>query len=304
MVSYLHKGHDRNKRSDFQGARTLENSESLPFCVSLCTQAELNKSECKDELFAMTIDTLLLSVVSRNSSLDEPSGYMYTLDLGHRQVTGRSPVIKPSHLRHDQNPRGGLRGARGIAVGEDHVFIANSSRIYRFDSAWRLIGSLSHPSCADIHDILFRDGRLWVTSTRNDLVFEFDLDGNIHQCLNLRTFLRNFRELGTTLQWKEPCYLTDADIFSSPTDFRDPRSHDRLRSDSMHINSLCFLPDGARLILLGRLRPSPTAFLPAFKAALERRGWWTPLLRASRWLLQRLHLEETRVTREAMDPLL
>src|SRR5713101_2938073 len=263
----------------------------------MSAQVGLRKPKCKNGLFAMTTDTLLLSIVCRSSSRDGPSGYVYTLDLGRRQVTGRSPVSEPLHFRHDENPRGGMRGARGIAVVDDHVFIANFSGIHRFDSAWRLIGAMSHPSCADIHDVRFREGRLWVTSTRNDLIFEFDLDGDIHQCLDLR----NFRELGTTLHGKEPRYLTDTDIFSGTTDFRDPRSHDRLRSDSMHVNSVCFLPDGAMLILLGRLRPSPTAFLPAFKAALERCGWWTPLLRASRALLQKLHLEKTRVTREAVD---
>jgi hypothetical protein len=136
-----------------------------------------------------------------------------------------------------------------------------------------------------------------VTSTRNDLVFEFDLAGNVQRCINLRSF----RELGTTLQWKEPCYLTDTDIFSGTIDFHDPRTHERSFSDSMHVNSLCFLPDGALLILLGRLRPPPAAILPSLKASLERRGWWTPFRRVGRLVLQKLSLEKIRATREAVD---
>src|SRR4051812_49162541 len=99
------------------------------------------------------MNTFLVTATCRNSGPSEPSGYLFTIDLAGRRVTGRCPVIEPPHREADPNPRGGMRGAKGIAVaGEDRVFVANASVIHGFDPSWEVVSAVSHPSCGSLHD--------------------------------------------------------------------------------------------------------------------------------------------------------
>jgi hypothetical protein len=125
------------------------------------------------------MDTFLVSATCRHSGPHEPSGYLFTIDLAERRVTGCCPVIEPPHRDADPNPRGGMRGAKGIAVAGDRVFVANASVVHCFDSAWDVVGAVSHPSCGSLHDIVWRDGTLWVTSCCNDLLCQLDLEGRL-----------------------------------------------------------------------------------------------------------------------------
>src|SRR5262245_40188631 len=111
--------------------------------------------------------TFLVTSTHRHCGPREPSGFVYTLDLDRRQVTGSCPMIEPPHRGSDPNPRGGMRGAKGIAVLDDEVFLANASVIYRFDTSWNITACITHPSCGSIHDIAWHDGGLWVTSCCN-----------------------------------------------------------------------------------------------------------------------------------------
>jgi hypothetical protein len=166
-----------------------------------------------------------------------------------------------------------MRGARGVAITEDRIFIANYSIVHCFDTAWQFIGSISHPSCANIHDIFLQDKRLWVTSSRNDLIFEFDLEVNIQSHLNLRSF-DQLKAAG----WNKPNLLTQADILSGQLDFHDPRQYKEWIYDRFHVNSLCFLPNGDILIMLGYLSSAATYFIRALKAHLLRTGRWQSLV--------------------------
>src|SRR5262245_29866058 len=184
----------------------------------------------------MPTDTYLVTTTHRHCRIGEPSGFIYTVDLETGRVTGRCPVIEPPHLDVDPNPRGGMRGAKGIAVLDDQVFIANASAVYRFDPAWNLLGIITHPSCATLHDVVFRDNRLWVTSCSNDLVFEFDLEGRV--CRHY--YARTFGEARKALNWTPPVLLTAADVVGGTTDFRDPRTHRHETYNGAHINSIGF----------------------------------------------------------------
>jgi hypothetical protein len=180
-----------------------------------------------------------------------------------------------------------MRGARGIAIVGEEVFIANYSQVYQFDSAWRVIRTINHPSCANIHDILFRNGRLWVSSTCNDLLFEFDLDGNFYQYFNFRSYDELKRRLG----WNKPCRLTHDAILSGAIDFRDPRSADYDMYDSLHVNGVCFLLDGDMLVLLGMLPSFTTRLLGTLRERLMECGWWDPLVTVNQFISELFHLK-------------
>lgn len=229
----------------------------------------------------------LVTTTHRHCKPGEPSGALYTVDLERRRVTSQCPVIEPPHRDADPNPRGGMRGAKGIAVRNDEVFVANASAVYCFDSAWNVTGSLSHPSCASIHDIAWRDGSLWVASCANDLLFQFDPAGRVLRFFNLRGYPAVNRALG----WGPPNLLADEAVRSGTLDFRDPRTHRAEAYDTAHVNSFCFLPDGDLLVLLGLIWTRRWAAQLAIKGLFKRLGVWRPLTAVLGPLLRALPLK-------------
>ncbi len=190
---------------------------------------------------------ILATTIVRGCSVHETSGYLYVADIDEGVVLRRCPIAEAPFRTLDPNPRGGMRGGRGIAVDGDEVYIANFSSIYRFDASWGLIDVISHPACADIHEIAFHDGSLWVTSTRNDLLFQFHPDGSLLDCLNIRTM----EAVSDLLKSTNQSALVDPASVS--IDFRDPGSHDPSQFDRTHLNGLLFRPDGGLLLSLGQM---------------------------------------------------
>lgn len=229
--------------------------------------------------------TLLITTTHRESPLGAPSGYVYTFEVERWQVTQRTPIINPPWLPVDPNPRGGLRGAKGIACRQDSLFLANYGEIFHFDRTWKLIGVISHPSCAGIHDLVIRNESLWVTSSRNDLIFEFDFAGNLRRFINLRTL----EPMRSILRWRQPNRLTDAQIRAGAINFQDPRSHEYAQYDGLHVNSLGFLPNGAMIIQLGMVFSSTRSILLPLQNRLRRVGLWAPFVALNQALQRLLH---------------
>lgn len=232
------------------------------------------------------MNTFLITATCRNSGLFEPSGYLFTIDLSGR-VTGRCPVIEPPHREADPNPRGGMRGAKGIAVvGDERVFVANASVIHGFDPSWQVVSAVSHPSCASLHDIVHDEGTLWVTSCSNDLLCRLDLAGRLLEVFSVREHLDVCRGLG----WHPPRLLDEKAIRAGAVDFRDPRTHRAEVADGAHLNSVCFLPGGDRLLLLGLIRSRRWTFQLTVKNLLKKIHLWQPAAALLRPLLRGLPL--------------
>lgn len=130
------------------------------------------------------------------------------------------------------------------------MLVANYDTVFRYDLDGRFVPVLSHPSCADIHDIAYMGGRLWVTSTRNDLLLGFDDQSRLVEYHNVRTW-RRVREC---LGWSAVNLLSDGDIHSGRIDFRDPATHEKQDYDEAHVNSMCASPDGGMYVTLGFVR--------------------------------------------------
>ena len=231
---------------------------------------------------------LLVSTIVRSAGLNELSGHLFMVDDDTRRVASRCPAPEPALREFDANPRGGMRGAKGIAVVDDRIFIANFSAIYEYDPHWRLRQVISHPSCAGIHDIYHRDSRLYVTSTRNDIIFEFDLEGGIHDVFNVHADPGLLAGIG----WRIKNHLRRDTVLGGKIDFRDPRTHCVERFDRTHLNSVCFLPDGDMLVSLGHLMPSSLEMLsPA-------------VIGANQWLREALPFEKQANTELIVSPTL
>ena len=104
------------------------------------------------------IRKILISTIVRNAHHTERSAAICLLDLPTASVR-RLAVPEAAHRNSDLNPRGGMRGARGVAVAGDEIFVANYGSILRYDREWNLKSIISHPHCADIHDIAIHEGR-------------------------------------------------------------------------------------------------------------------------------------------------
>lgn len=186
---------------------------------------------------------LLITTIVRAAQPGEQSAGVYSLDINLRvRRTHAAPPDARLRLR-DPNPRGGMRGARGIAVADGDIYVANFDSVFRYDRAWNLLGVVSHPQCADIHDIALHGGRLWVASTRNDRLFQFDFDGKVRDIVD--PWQMGFVEDMFGMMKKGEV---------SAGDLRDPRTHEKSRTDRLHLNSLAFTNAGDLIVSLGQVR--------------------------------------------------
>lgn len=232
---------------------------------------------------------LLVTTVCRNTHFSEPSGYIYLIDPHQQQVLQRSEMIEPAFRAVDTNPRGGLRGSRGISIHEDEIAIANASTVCRYNPEWNLTGILTHPAAAAIHDILYQGkDTLWLTTACNDLVFQFDLSGKMLQ----HYYLRNSGAVTTQLKWKPPAALRSEQIVNGEIDFRDPRSYAEEIHNHAHVNSICALSEKDVLVSMGLVIDRKFSTLLFVKKHLEQAGLWSGLLAVNRKLRSLLRMQK------------
>ena len=234
------------------------------------------------------MERFLITTIRRHTPYTEPSGFIYVVDAKRQKVLQRSYMIEPAYREVDTNPRGGMRGSRGISIEADHIAIANASVIYVYDPRWNLEGLISHPSAAAIHDIHFHGGSLWATVARNDLLMQFDLSGKL---LNYY-YLRQPSPANHALHWQPRVLLSPESVRQGAIEFRDPRTHDEETYDHAHANSLCFLPNGDMLVSLGLILNTSFSTLLRIKARLVRAGVWPRLLAANRQIRSALRLKK------------
>jgi len=181
-------------------------------------------------------ERFLVSTICRGSRPGEPSGYLYVVAL-QRGVQDSCPVPPPPHLHREPNPRGGIRGGRGLAADGDTVYVANGAEVLRFDRSWHRLAGISHPWCGNVHDIAVHDDRLWVCSTANDALAAFDPAGRLTDLVDLRPAAG---------------LAGDGSRFAAALDYRDPAGYPLAASNLLHANGVAFDPDGTPLVSLGR----------------------------------------------------
>jgi hypothetical protein len=231
---------------------------------------------------------IILSTVRRHVLPTEPSGCFYVVDLEQQRVLQRCEMIEPPYREVDTNPRGGLRGSRGIAVLPDQIFVTDATAVFRYDSKWNLLGMISHPSCSAIHDILVHEDTLWVTSARNDLVLCFSIEGNLLSYY----YLRDPSPASMDLGWKPPHLIRPSHILNATTDFRNPLTHLEEAHDHAHVNSVAFLSTGETLVSLGLLINLRYATLLWLKSKFIRYGIWDRFVGLNRKIREAMKLKK------------
>lgn len=223
---------------------------------------------------------VILTTTRRHTQSNEASGYIYLIDPSAQRVIQRSTMIEPPYRALETNPRGGMRGGKGISIRPDRIAIANSAAVFHYDPAWNLLDVFSHPSCSAIHDIAFQGDTLWVTSARTDLLLQFDLQGNLLK----HHYLRQPSPALDRLGWNPPRLLSSEHILQGKIDFRNPKTHDELTFDRAHVNSICFLSSGEVLASLGQIVDADLAATLRLKVLLMRLGLWPGILSVNRQL--------------------
>jgi hypothetical protein len=123
---------------------------------------------------------LIATTVVRESLLGrQKTGYIYDVDWDGKRIIRRLPVPEPMVPNSDTNPRGGLRGGRGVAVTRHGVVVANHDTVYVYDDEWRQLDARSEPLFIGIHEISWDGRHLWMTATAIDAVLKTNLDGPV-----------------------------------------------------------------------------------------------------------------------------
>jgi len=230
----------------------------------------------------------IISTASRHKAPEEASGHYYIVDIDSFQILQCSEIIEPPHREFDTNPRGGVRGGKGIFIREDIVILSNSSSVFIYDHNWVPLSIISHPSLGGIHDLCVVGDTLWITSSRNDLLFCFDFQGKILDYFDFRKMPHVFSEI----KWKPKPFLSEKQVLSGKIDFRDPRTHDPNVSDASHINGVDQLPTGDLLVSLGLLINTNFSNLLLLKKWLLEKGLWKKWLALNRLISRTFSLKK------------
>ncbi len=231
----------------------------------------------------------LVTGIVRRSLNSEPSGYVYDVDLEAGVQVGCAPTPESAHLKENRNPRGGLRGVRGMVMWRDCFCLSNTDAVWVYDADWNIQRTISHPSCAHLHDMVVHDDKLWVTSSANDLVFVFTFDGEIDRVLNPRDDAELMDVLKIKTRRKHR--LSQEDILGGRIDFTDPRAFRLDDYDRLHLNSLCISDAGAVTFSFGQMLPLYMKVLLDGKDFLTRIGVYEHLISVSKALRGALGLK-------------
>jgi hypothetical protein len=118
---------------------------------------------------------VVASTVVRESVFGrQETGYVYDVDLDAGTVDSRVPVPAPARPASDANPRGGIRGGRGVAFTPDGIVLATYDTLVHYDDGWQVDDIVESPLFAGLHEIDWDGEVLWVTATAVDALLRID----------------------------------------------------------------------------------------------------------------------------------
>ena len=79
------------------------------------------------------------TVVRESIRGKQKTGYIYDIDWTAGRVVNKLPVPDPLFPESDDNPRGGVRGGRGVTVTKDGIVVANYDTFYRYSDGWDVL---------------------------------------------------------------------------------------------------------------------------------------------------------------------
>jgi hypothetical protein len=119
------------------------------------------------------------TVVRESVRGKQRTGYIYDVDWDAGRIRRRLPVPEPRFPESDTNPRGGVRGGRGVAATRAGIVVANYDTLHLYDDDWQVVDSFSHPLFVGIHEIDWDGKHVWLAATGLDAVLKATLDGSV-----------------------------------------------------------------------------------------------------------------------------
>ncbi len=146
-------------------------------------------------------------------------------------------VPKSPEIDEAANPRGGVRGARGITRTDDgHIIVASYHSLLIYNSESQQVDRHSHPLMSGIHAIACEGPVVWVTSTSIDVLLGYNLETReVEEVFDLTT-LASVRALGVAPRGLD----LSADYRADPS---------VVRGDSTHLNSVLKMDDTLYVLL-------------------------------------------------------
>lgn len=122
---------------------------------------------------------IVTTVVRESLHGKQYTGFIYDVDWSTQRVLRRLPVPEPRYAESDANPRGGMRGGRGVAITPAGIAVANHDGLNFYDEDWCLVDQISHPLFVGLHEVHWDGEHLWVTATAIDVLLKVDLGGSV-----------------------------------------------------------------------------------------------------------------------------
>lgn len=186
----------------------------------------------------------VVTSIVRRAGQHQASGFVRVVDGATGDVLFVAPAFESDHRTRDSNPRGGARGARGIAVFDDQLVIANTDLLLILDRDWRVQDQVSNPLLGGIHDILAEHDGIWVTSANADLLVKVSRNGRVLEDWEWRSDEQVARHVA----------LPAVPLVDRTLDYRAPDVlHTGVRN-IVHLNSVNHGPNGL-LVSFGRILP-------------------------------------------------
>ncbi|MDT8320295.1 MAG: hypothetical protein RQ826_07185 [Xanthomonadales bacterium] len=117
---------------------------------------------------------LALTTVVRGSSKGQSHGGLYLVDIdggrGAQLLDWTRPTI-------DWSGYGAGRGLRGLAVHEQHVYVAGSDELFCFDPGFHLQNVYRSPYLGGAQAVAYFDGRVYVVSRQFDALLSLNIAG-------------------------------------------------------------------------------------------------------------------------------
>lgn len=118
------------------------------------------------------MSVIAATTVIRGSQPGASHGGVYLVDLDGQRGAHLLDWTRPSI---DWSGHGGGRGLRGLAFGDDRVYIAGASELYSFAPDFALLGVHSSPYLGHAQAVACFEGRIYAVSAAYDAVLAFDL---------------------------------------------------------------------------------------------------------------------------------
>lgn len=174
-----------------------------------------------------TLPKVIATSVIRSVSHGESHGGVYIVDLATDKV---DQVVDWNTTSINWEGRGLDRGLRGIALYQEHAYIAASDEIFVFDKNFNIVKSFKNQYLLHCHEICIAGNYLYLTSTGFDSILIFDLTQEKFIC-------------GYCVRPSAATRMIELTAFNA----EQPRGP--LPADTIHINNVTY--DGQKIVLCG-----------------------------------------------------